>query len=163
MLRVLDPCCGSRMMWHDRKHHETVYGDVRSETVTVPDRSHGKQDGKRVLCVQPDILMDFRNMPFSDGVFHLVVFDPPHLTRAGPKSWMAAKYGKLSSNWKEDLSRGFEECFRVLHKNGTLIFKWSESQVKLKEVLSLSPHDPLFGQVNVRGGATHWLTFMHPA
>lgn len=79
-----------------------------------------------------------------------------------PKSWLAAKYGKLSDNWKEDISKGFSECFRVLEAGGTLVFKWNETQVKVKEVLELSPIPPLFGQVSGRSGMTHWLVFMKP-
>ena len=46
--RVLDPCCGSRMMWFDRAHPDVVFGDKRSETITVTDRSHGNASGQRV-------------------------------------------------------------------------------------------------------------------
>lgn len=110
--RVLDPCCGSRMMWFDRENPAVIFGDCRDETVTVPDRSHGRADGKRVIHVCPDMRMDFRALPFPDGSFRLVVFDPPHLVRAGAKSWLAAKYGKLGPDWREDLRLGFSECFR---------------------------------------------------
>lgn len=82
----------------------------------------------------------------------LVVFDPPHLHTAGQKSWLAAKYGKLGDNWRDDLRLGFAECFRVLRPGGTLIFKWNETQVPLKEVLALTPHKPLFGHPNGRKG-----------
>lgn len=90
----------------------------------------------------------------------MIAFDPPHLERAGPKSWMAAKYGKLSENWRDDLRAGFAECFRVLATDGVLVFKWNETQVKLAEVLACTPHKPLFGQVSGRSGMTHWLVFM---
>lgn len=162
MPRILDPCCGSRMMWFDRQNPDVVYCDQRSEKIVVTDRSHGKADGKRVLRIEPDMSMDFRSMPFDDGSFHLVVFDPPHLLRAGPKSWLAAKYGKLGDSWQDDIAAGFRECFRVLNQNGTLVFKWNETHVKLREVLALTPHAPLFGQVSGRSGMTHWLVFMHP-
>lgn len=49
---------------------------------------------------------------------------------------------------------------RVLEPEGVLVFKWNETQVKLREVLSLTPEKPLFGQVSGRGGLTHWLVFM---
>jgi SAM-dependent methyltransferase len=160
---ILDPCCGSKMMWFDRNHPAVVYGDKRSETVTVADRSHGRVDGTRTLRIEPDVLMDFRALPYSDGTFKLVAFDPPHLERAGQKSWMAAKYGKLSDNWRDDLRAGFSECFRVLEPEGVLVFKWNETHVSLKEVLALTPASPLFGQVSGRKGFTHWLVFMKAA
>lgn len=161
--RVLDPCCGSRMFWFDKKNPEVMFCDRRNEIITVIDNSRGNKSGVRTLHIEPDELMDFRSMPFADGTFKLVSFDPPHLVHAGPKSWLAAKYGKLSDNWRDDLRRGFAECFRVLATDGVLVFKWNETQVKLKEVLALTPHKPLFGQVSGRSGMTHWLVFMKPA
>lgn len=73
--RVLDPASGSRMMWFDRGHPDVVFGDKRRETVKVTDRSHGRADGTRTLTVDPDLLMDFRALPFEDGTFRLVAFD----------------------------------------------------------------------------------------
>lgn len=99
----------------------------------------------------------FRALPFADGTFHIVAFDPPHLEKAGPRSWLAAKYGKLGPDWREDIRQGFAECFRVLAPNGTLVFKWNETQVKVSEVLALTQHQPLFGHPSGRKGLTHWL------
>lgn len=157
--KVLDACCGSRMMWLDKKDPRALFADKRAETITVTDRTH-RQDGTRTLQIAPDTLMDFRAMPFAEGSFKLVAFDPPHLVKAGPKSWLAAKYGKLSADWRGDLRAGFAECFRVLEPGGVLVFKWNETQVKLAEVLALTPHKPLFGQISGRSGMTHWLVFM---
>lgn len=158
---VLDPCCGSRMMWFDKKDPRAIFGDQRSETLTVTDRSH-REDGTRTLVIEPDMVMDFRALPFADESFWHVAFDPPHLVRAGPKSWLAAKYGKLGSDWREDMRQGFAECFRVLRPHGTLVFKWNETQVKVKELLALTPERPLYGQVSGRNGMTHWLVFIKP-
>ena len=157
---ILDPCCGSRMMWFDRAHQDVVFGDLRRETLTVTDRSHGRQDGTRAIIIDPDVLLDFRSLPYEDDTFHLVVFDPPHIVRAGPKSWLAAKYGKLGENWRDDLRAGFAECFRVLRPHGVLVFKWSETQIKVREVLSLTPHQPLFGNTSGKKAGTHWMVFM---
>jgi len=158
--QVLDPCCGSRMMWFDRQDPRVVFGDCRAETITVTDRSH-REDGTRLLRIEPDFLMDFRALPFPDGAFRLVSFDPPHLVRAGPKSWLAAKYGKLGPDWRADISAGFaDECFRVLAPGGVLIFKWNETQVKVRELLELTPERPLFGHTSGRRALTHWLVFM---
>ena len=158
--QVLDPCCGSRMMWFDRKNPAVVFGDIRSETRVVTDRSRGNASGTRTLHIEPDTMMDFREIPFDDGTFKLIAFDPPHLIHAGPRSWLAAKYGKLSDNWRDDLRQGFSECFRVLASDGVLVFKWNETQVPLREVLALTDQQPLFGQISGRKGMTHWLVFM---
>lgn len=157
---ILDPCCGSRMFWNDKKNPKVIFGDIRSEVITVTDRSHGNASGTRELRIEPDALMDFRDLPYDDGTFKLVSFDPPHLVRAGDKSWLAAKYGKLSENWQDDIRCGFSECLRVLATDGVLIFKWNETQVKIGEVLKLAPIKPLFGHLSGRKGLTHWLVFM---
>lgn len=146
---VLDACCGSRMFWFDKADPRAVFMDNRQFEDTLCDG--------RTLTVNPDIVGDFRDMPFQNNSFSLVVFDPPHLVRAGETSWVAKKYGRLGENWKSDLRHGFAECFRVLKPNGTLIFKWNEEQVALREVLSLTDEKPLFGN---RRAKTHWIVFM---
>lgn len=157
---VLDPCCGSRMMWHDHQRAGVVYGDCRRETRTVTDNSKGNASGVRVLRIEPDMLLDFRNLPFDDGTFVHVVFDPPHLISAGPKSWLAVKYGRLDSSWQQDIRQGFSECWRVLCPGGTLVFKWNETQVKLREVLQLAPQLPHYGHTSGHKGLTHWQVFI---
>lgn len=157
---ILDPCCGGRMMWHDRQNPAVIFGDIRKEILTATDRSHAKESGTREIVINPDSIMDFRDLPFPDASFKLVAFDPPHLVRAGQKSWLAMKYGKLSIDWRDDLEKGFIECLRVLEPHGVLIFKWNETQVPLKQVIDLAPQPPLFGHMSGRKGLTHWLVFM---
>lgn len=149
MKRILDACCGSRMFWFDRTNDNVIYMDNRQLSDTLCDG--------RKLEVNPDVVADFRNMPFEDESFYLVVFDPPHLLKAGEQSWLAKKYGKLGADWKTDISQGFKECMRVLKPNGTLIFKWNEDQISLSEVLKAIKVKPLFGN---RRSKTHWLVFM---
>lgn len=149
---VLDPCCGSRMMWFNKNDPRALFGDIRTEAHTLCDG--------RALEITPDMHMDFRSLPFEDGTFQLVVFDPPHLKRLGQDSWMAAKYGVLLPTWKEDITQGFTECFRVLKPNGVLIFKWNEYQIPLTEILTLTPEEPLFGHTSGKAGKTHWITFI---
>jgi hypothetical protein len=157
--RVLDPCCGSRMFWFDKSNPEAVFGDIRRENAIF----HDKRTGRRPLVVAPDIVVDFTDLPFRDGMFHLVVFDPPHLDKsAGDKGWQALKYGKLPRDWRAGLTKGFSECFRVLSENGVLIFKWSEVDISLREVLSLTDVAPLFGQTTTVNLKTHWIVFMKP-
>lgn len=113
-------------------------------------------DGRK-LEIKPDIVADFRNIPFNDNTFSMVVFDPPHLLKVGENSWLAKKYGKLSDTWPQDLKQGFNECMRVLKPYGTLIFKWNEQQIKLSEVLKCFSDNPILGN---KRADTHWLVFM---
>lgn len=149
----LDAAAGPRMMWFDREDARALYIDKRSETLTLCDG--------RTITVAPDMIADFRDMPFPDETFYHVVFDPPHLERAGEKSWMRAKYGALSPDtWRDDLAAGFAECFRVLRPGGTLIFKWNEYQIPLSEVLALTPEKPLYGHRSGKQSKTHWCAFV---
>lgn len=159
---VLDPCCGSRMFWFDAEDERVLFADCREEHVEVTDRSHGREDGTRSITVAPDVVADFRELPFPDGAFAHVVFDPPHLLRAGPESWMRAKYGVLdAATWRDDLRRGFAECFRVLMPLGTLIFKWNETQIPVRDVLALTDRKPLYGHRSGKRADTHWIAFLN--
>lgn len=146
---ILDACCGSRMFWFDKQNPNTIYMDNRILHDTL-------SDGRR-LDIEPDVVGDFRDMPFQDNSFYLVVFDPPHLVRAGEKSWLAMKYGTLPKTWQEDLRQGFDECMRVLKPHGTLVFKWNEDQIQLNEILKSIDYEPLFGN---KRGHTYWLVFL---
>lgn len=149
MARILDACCGSRMFWFDKENPNVTYMDIRQE--------YEELETGHVVDVNPNVVGDFRNMPFEDDAFDMVVFDPPHLIHAGDNSWLAKKYGKLDELWPEDIRQGFAECMRVLKPNGSLIFKWNEEQISLQEVLAVIGEQPLFGN---KRSKTHWLVFM---
>lgn len=152
---ILDACCGSRMFWFDKNNPDVLFVDKRKEKLTAKDR-----DKIRTIEINPDYVADFTQLPFNDNSFYMVVFDPPHLKKLGDTSWLAKKYGKLPNNWKEVISKGFEECMRVLKENGTLVFKWNEHDIKVSEVLSLIPYKPLFGHTTGRQSKTIWMCFM---
>lgn len=83
MKRILDACRGSRMFWFDKENEDVTFMDKRQFTDKLCDG--------RTLEVNPDIVADFRDMPFADESFYLVVFDPPHLINAGDESWLTKK------------------------------------------------------------------------
>ncbi|CDG98917.1 DNA N-4 cytosine methyltransferase M.NgoMXV (modular protein) [Xenorhabdus bovienii str. puntauvense] len=150
---ILDMCCGSRMFWFDRNNANVIFCDIRRE-------SHILCDG-RELNIEPDIIADFRALPFASNTFQLVVFDPPHLERAGENGWQRKKYGALNKDtWRDDLAQGFKEAFRVLRPSGMLIFKWNETQIKTSEILALTSESPLFGHPSGKRANTHWVAFM---
>lgn len=155
---ILDVCCGSRMFWFDRHDERVIFCDIRNERHYLRDAS--SRGGQRELIICPDIQVDFAKLPFPSNYFSMVVFDPPHLSRAGNKSWLRAKYGLLGGDWRSMLRGGFSECFRVLSPNGTLIFKWSSVQIPLSKVLELTTERPLFGHMSGKRNLTHWVSFM---
>lgn len=155
---ILDVCCGGRMFWFNKTHPDALFIDKRTFPKQVIWQS-GRQ--KREFEVKPDMVMDFTKLEFPDNSFSLVVFDPPHLfKRNGKTGWMQKKYGSLIPGWKDEMKLGFSECFRVLKPAGVLIFKWSESEIPLSEILPLSPQKPLFGHPSGKTQNTHWVCFM---
>jgi SAM-dependent methyltransferase len=151
---VLDPACGGRQFYFDKADDRVLFGDVRVlDEVTFTN-------GQR-YSVQPDQVMDFRDLPFPDESFGVVVFDPPHSTRAGGTGWLGVKYGFLNKEtWRDDIRAGFSECFRVLRPSGVLIFKWAESDIKVSELLQLTDQRPLLGHKSGKQMGTHWITFI---
>lgn len=138
---IIDVCCGGKMFWFDTDRWDVIFMDNRAEEHTLCDG--------RTFRVDPDIIGDFRNIPFPDNTFSVAVFDPPHLIQAGEDSWLAKKYGRLEESWRDDIRKGFSECLRVVEPGGLVIFKWSDTQVTTGDVLAVIDHKPLFG--NRRG------------
>lgn len=157
---VLDACCGSKMFWFDKNDSRAIYVDCRQvENMTIWE---GKS-GVRTIDIMPDIVADFQKLPFENESFWHVVFDPPHLVRAGDNSWMKKKYGELPKDWKSLLKKGFDECWRVLKVNGTLIFKWNETRIPVSEVIKAINKKPLYGNRCGRQNKTHWIAFFKEA
>lgn len=152
---VLDVCCGSKMFWFNKKDDRACFLDKREEFHTLEYGGRAWQ-----VDISPDIKGDFTNLPFADNSFNHVVFDPPHLAHGGESSWIIKKYGKLQGNWKSEINRGFSECFRVLKVGGTLVFKWSEVDIKVSEILTLTEFKPLYGHRSGKQSKTHWIVFI---
>lgn len=159
---ILDATTGGRTIWHEaNKHNEnTLYIDRREKEPGF----HG-QEG-RTYGVQPDEIQDFRDLPYADESFNLVVFDPPHdVTEAGMETlggYVQKKYGALhAETWQADIEAGFDELWRVLKPGGTLVFKFSNRAVPFREVLALAPTDPLFGTMTKKTSRceNRWFVF----
>ena len=156
---VLDACCGSRMMWFDKQDNRCLFADQREGAMELDH--HPSQAGRSPVNVFPDRIHDFRDMPYEDSSFHHVVFDPPHVRNLSLKSILGFRYGSLDKQtWQDDLRLGFAECFRVLKPHGTLIFKWNEVDIPLREVLALTPEKPLYGHRSGKKANTHWVAFV---
>lgn len=157
---VLDATCGSRMIWFNKNNELAVFVDKRElDCEAIWTSGDGKVT--RYCSIHPDIIADFTNLPFEDNTFYHVVFDPPHLIQGGDNAWMVKKYGKLNKDtWKQVLHDGFSECMRVLKPYGTLIFKWNETQIPVKDVIAAIGARPLYGNRSGKQGKTHWMAFI---
>ena len=88
------------MFWFDKQNDQVLFMDNR--------KHYEKLESGHIVAVNPNIVADFRKMPFDDNSFYHVVFDPPHLLRAGSNSWLAKNIWKLNEQtWKEDIQKGF--------------------------------------------------------
>ena len=150
------------MFYFDKEDERVLFQDIRDERIPLTKGG--------LFKVHPDVVADFRNMPYENDTFTMVVFDPPHMvyySRDNSASHerrgdLYAEYGELRKNWRQYLREGFAECFRVLKPGGFLIFKWSETDIKVKNVLALAPpqHRPVFGHKSGKTMGTHWICFM---
>lgn len=66
--RILDCACGSQMFWFDKNNPDVIFMDNRELQDTLCDG--------RNLTVSPDVLGDFRAIPYPDNSFTLVVVAP---------------------------------------------------------------------------------------
>jgi len=159
---ILDSTCGGRSIWYpeNKDREDTLYIDNREE-----EPGFTGQEG-RTYGVQPDEIQDFRDLPYEDNSFNLIVFDPPHMIREngmeGLTGYVTKSYGALhAETWQHDIEKGFEELFRVLKKGGTLVFKFADNDVDFKEVLDLAPQSPLFGTTTKKNSKVEnrWFVF----
>ena len=153
----MDLCCGGKLFYYDKDCPAVIYQDSRQGMFEYPEG--------RFIEIAPSLLGDFTDMKnIPSGVkrtgFSLVVFDPPHLLRAGENSFLRTKYGVLPADWKKSIRKGFENGFRILQDNGVLLFKWSDVQIPHKDVIELSPYRPLLGD---KRGRTRWTVFLKAA
>lgn len=111
--RVLDVTANSRKMWKGVEWTgERVYMDIDA-------------------AFSPDIVGDFRAMPFEHDSFDVIVFDPPHLpaAAASPQAspQMVRAYGLRHSEAGDNISGCFEpflrEALRVLRPDGLVFAK----------------------------------------
>ena len=158
MKKVLDVCCGTRAMWFDKNDKRALYLDKRNKEYNLKANAAYPNGG--VIKIKPDIVGDFTNIKQPDNSFWHIVFDPPHITRKAITGDLTKRYGILEDGWQDIIRKGFKECFRVLKPNGTLIFKWSEVQIPIKDVLKLTKHKPLYGHKSGKRMNTHWVCFI---
>lgn len=158
---ILDVTCGVRSIWFNKNHPNALYLDIRKEEKGFI------QQGASNYEVNPDMIMDFRDLKFPDKSFKLVIWDPPHLKNLSRKSWIRKKYGSLSEEWENDIKKGFKECYRVLDDFGILVFKWSccadgrkNRDITISQVLKVIPVQPIVGHTTGSKSNTMWMCFM---
>lgn len=88
--------------------------------------------------VSPDVVGDFREMPFSNGSFDVIVFDPPHITHGGStrsaerhNASIVRAFGLTNAGSAYNISGFFEpflrEARRVLRPDGLVFAKLKDN------------------------------------
>lgn len=155
---ILDATSGMRSMWFNKNNPYAIFLDRDDDEAIYARRERYNRirgmPGRRARTnfKITTTTGDFRHLPYPDGRFKLVLFDPPHRSDMGKASIFGVRYAQLQpETWPKDLKEAAYELWRVLMPYGVLIFKWSDSQIPFKSVLSLFPVKPFFGQI--AGGA----------
>ena len=120
---IMDVCCGGRMMWFDKNNKDTLFCDIR-------ECEKGHIEACPNWSCKPDVIADYRNLPFENNSFKLIVWDIPHIIK-NSGGIINKKYGNLGENWKE-----------------------------LTDMLNLFPIKPLFGTRTKKSvNSTYWICF----
>jgi hypothetical protein len=130
---LLDVSAGNRHIWSEKNPPDTIF----------IDREPG-------LKVKPDVLADFTMIPFRDGIFDMVVFDPPHLVVSKPSAkwahrdpaeaefdYSGAWWGYFTSPMQmfKAIAMAQDEIYRVTTDDGFLYFKWNNAMAKTMTVI----------------------------
>lgn len=148
-MKILDACCGPKMFWYEKELPFVTFQDIRAGIK--------EYSGGRKIRIEPNHVGDVTSMDFADETFDVVIFDPPHMIRAGKTSWLNIKYGKLPEEWESWIEKAFAECFRVLRSDGVLVFKWNSTQIPFSKIIKLSPYKPILGD---QRASTRWTIFV---
>lgn len=171
---ILDATAGLRSMWFNKNNPYAIFLDRDNDEIIYARREKYNRlrgmPGRRPITnfKIPTTVGDFRHLPYPDGRFKLIVFDPPHRSDMGKNSFFGTRYTQLQpETWPMELKEAANELWRVLEPYGILVFKWSDSQIKFRDVLRLFPTKPFFGQISSgakskNGGKAHtcWFCFV---
>ena len=165
-MKILDATCGTKSMWFQKNHPLVTYMDKRSGNFLYWNKTKAE---KTVVKINPDVVSEWKDMPFDNNHFDMVLFDPPHIIQKGDSKnpiKMEVYYSYLpKDSWREILKDGIDELFRVLKPEGVFVFKWAETKVSIDEILKLFPYPPIFGNRTkdlnkAKNDTVHWLLFL---
>lgn len=163
-MKILDATCGFRGIWYQKNHPFVTFMDVRKGI--VDSKTEGvKFKSRRRWNINPDVVSAWKDAPFPDNHFDMIIFDPPHIVTHKNKklSALEKEYGCFyGDEWKQEIKEGVNKLFRILRPKGVFIFKWCEHNIDIDDVLKLFPYPPLFGSNTKSKGhtANYWIVFL---
>lgn len=163
-MKILDATAGYRGIWYQKNHPFVTFMDKRKETVDT--RSDNNLKNSRRYKINPDVVSEWKDAPFPDNYFDMIVFDPPHLAWVNNKkeSSLDKAYGyfKSKDECKRQITEGVNKLFKILKPEGIFILKWCENSIPIDEIIKLMPYQPLFGSNTKSKGhtANYWIVFL---
>lgn len=113
---VLDPTYGLGNFWKEWRPDNLITGD---------------------LFTKSQAILDFTRLPFTNGTFNAVVYDPPYKMNGTP-SHPDVPYGvNIPTRWQDRIKliiAGAIECARVVKNDGYLLVKCQDQVVSGKVV-----------------------------
>ena len=164
-MKILDATCGSRGIWYQKNHPFVTFMDERNGVFSTVLSKNLKFKNRRRYKINPDIISEWKDAPFPDNYFDMVIFDPPHMIieRGKKPPNMSVPYGILyKDNYKRVLKDGMAKLFDILKPEGIFILKWCENSAPVDEIIKLAPYPPLFGSNTKSKGHTQnfWILFL---
>ena len=99
-MKILDATTGFKGIWYQKNHPFVIFLDKRKVDCIESRHPIGK---KRRVKINPDVVSEWKDAPFPDDYFDMIIFDPPHLIVDRDKKLpgMAIEYGCLyKDNYK---------------------------------------------------------------
>lgn len=126
---ILDMSAGPRAIWWEKNHPNTVYLDIGFNRID----EHG------TTIKNPDIVADTRAMPFRNGTFDLIVYDPPHC-KFNRNSQMGLRYGnyyKTVDELRSAIRGSVMEANRVAKESCVMAFKWNNHDISFSKIFGI--------------------------
>ena len=153
-MKVLDMSAGNRAIWIEKEWPDAVFVDCR-------------------YSVHPNVVCDSRQLPFPNGIFDLVVFDPPH-ENFGKNGKCSKLYGWHTTEEIKDIVKcSSREAWRVTKPNSLMLLKWNDHGQRLGKILEIvgAPWLALLGHKvsakqwtnadgSLRGSSTFWVALL---
>ena len=163
-MKILDATCGFKGIWYQKNHPFVTFMDKKKGNI-IRRSENCKLKHQRFWKCNPNVVSEWKDAPFPDNHFDMIVFDPPHLIVDRNKKLpaMAQAYGYLyKDNWRQELKQGIKKLFEILKPEGIFILKWCENSVKVDEIIRLCPYPPMFGSNTKSKGHTEnfWILFL---
>ena len=162
-MRILEATASRRSIWYQKNHPFVTFMDIRSGSFDTKTKNMKFKSSRR-FKINPDVVSGWKDAPFPDNYFDMIIFDPPHIIRKKDKkitSSLEVCYGYFyEDNYKIIIKEGVNKLFQILRPEGVFILKWCEVDKKVDEILKLFPYKPLVGTQTGQNNQTHWILFL---